>query len=154
MPGPGMPLEFGAVAIPEPEPGAMLLETLYSEVCGTDVHLWHGRLAGVPYPIIPGHVSVGRVAHTDGSACDLEGQPFRARLKELPARVVQHETDHVDGVVFLDRLEDSLRRELQPKIAEFEVAYQKRQAAGEIPDDETLRKELERLAQSGTVSPE
>jgi threonine dehydrogenase-like Zn-dependent dehydrogenase len=23
------------------------------------VHLWHGRLSGVPYPIIPGHVSAG-----------------------------------------------------------------------------------------------
>jgi peptide deformylase len=100
------------------------------------------------------YADVRRAEEVVIEAYDLEGQPFRARLKELPARVVQHETDHVDGVVFLDRLEDSLRRELQPKIAEFEVAYQKRQAAGEVPDDETLRKELERLAQSGTVSPE
>lgn len=37
------------------------METVASEVCGTDVHLYHGRLSGVPYPIIPGHVSVGRV---------------------------------------------------------------------------------------------
>ncbi len=76
MAAPGAALEYGTVMIPEPEPGAMLLETLYSEVCGTDVHLWHGRLAGVPYPIIPGHVSVGRVAHTDGTASDLEGERF------------------------------------------------------------------------------
>src|SRR5690606_9400663 len=33
-------------------------------------------LSGVPYPIIPGHVSVGRVAHTDGTARDLEGKAF------------------------------------------------------------------------------
>jgi len=29
------------------EKGAVLLETIYSEVCGTDCHLFHGKLAGV-----------------------------------------------------------------------------------------------------------
>jgi len=42
-------------------------------VCGTDVHLHHGQLAGVPYPIIPGHVSVGRIAHLAGEMMDVEG---------------------------------------------------------------------------------
>ena len=47
------------VSRPDLPPGGALLRTAFSEVCGTDVHLWHGRLAGVPYPIIPGHVSAG-----------------------------------------------------------------------------------------------
>lgn len=51
-----------------------MLETVASEVCGTDVHLHHGRLAGVPYPIIPGHVSVGRVLETNGPLRDIEGR--------------------------------------------------------------------------------
>ena len=59
---------------PELEPGAVLLETIYSELCGTDVHLKHGRLAGVPYPIIPGHVSVGRVLETRGEVLDISGK--------------------------------------------------------------------------------
>jgi L-iditol 2-dehydrogenase len=42
------------------------------------VHLHHGRLAGVPYPIIPGHVSVGRVAETNGPLADVEGKPIAA----------------------------------------------------------------------------
>jgi len=64
---------------PEPtlEPGAVLLQTLASEVCGTDVHLWHGRLAGVPYPLIPGHISVGQVAKTNGQVTDIEGAPIQ-----------------------------------------------------------------------------
>jgi threonine dehydrogenase-like Zn-dependent dehydrogenase len=62
MPRPGAPLEVRSFARPELEPGAVLLQTLGSEVCGTDGHLWQGQLAGVPYPIIPGHVSVGRIA--------------------------------------------------------------------------------------------
>ena len=51
-----------------------MLETVASEVCGTDVHLFHGRLSGVPYPIVPGHVNVGRVLETNGPLADVEGR--------------------------------------------------------------------------------
>ena len=61
MTRPRAPIEIREFPKPELEPGAILLETILSEVCGTDVHLHQGHLAGVPYPIIPGHVSVGRV---------------------------------------------------------------------------------------------
>ena len=61
---------------PELESGSILLSTMASEVCGTDVHLHHGRLAGVPYPIVPGHVSVGRVIETRGVDRDALGEPL------------------------------------------------------------------------------
>src|SRR6185436_9574425 len=61
---------------PTLEPGAALLQTLYSEVCGTDVHLHHGRL-DVPFPIIPGHVSVGTIELTGGRLNDVHGQPIK-----------------------------------------------------------------------------
>jgi len=77
MPGPAMPVEVREFEDPVLEPGAVLLETIYSEVCGTDCHLHHGRLAGVPYPIIPGHVSVGRILEIAGEVADVEGVPFR-----------------------------------------------------------------------------
>ncbi len=60
LPAPGAEPELRSYAVPEMEDGSVLLRTVASEVCGTDVHLWHGRLAGVPYPLIPGHVSVGQ----------------------------------------------------------------------------------------------
>ena len=74
LPGPGRPLERRSYPSPRPEPGGAILETVASEVCGTDVHLWHGHLAGVPYPLIPGHVNVGRVLETGGPLLDLEGR--------------------------------------------------------------------------------
>jgi D-arabinose 1-dehydrogenase-like Zn-dependent alcohol dehydrogenase len=77
MPAPQMPVELREFAEPALEPGAALLRTIYSEVCGTDVHLWHGRLADVPYPIIPGHVSVGRVAKLRGAMTAVDGSPVR-----------------------------------------------------------------------------
>jgi threonine dehydrogenase-like Zn-dependent dehydrogenase len=77
MPRPEVPIEVREFPRPALEPGAILLETLYSEVCGTDVHLHHGRLAGVPYPIIPGHVNVGRVTEMAGEVTDVDGIPLR-----------------------------------------------------------------------------
>ena len=75
---PGRPAEIREFPIPTPGPGEILLETLASEVCGTDVHLREGRLAGVPYPIIPGHVSVGRVVESGGVSRDAIGNPLAA----------------------------------------------------------------------------
>jgi threonine dehydrogenase-like Zn-dependent dehydrogenase len=77
MTAPEAPLELWELDEPVMEPGSVLLETVASEVCGTDVHLFHGQLAGVPYPIIPGHVSVGRVLETRGVEADAMGAPLR-----------------------------------------------------------------------------
>jgi threonine dehydrogenase-like Zn-dependent dehydrogenase len=77
FPAPNEPVEIRDFPEPDLEPGAALLRTLYSEVCGTDVHLHHGRLAGVPYPIIPGHVSVGAVAHARGVIRTVEGEAVK-----------------------------------------------------------------------------
>jgi len=76
MTGPRRPLEIWDLDDPVLEPGSVLLETVASEVCGTDVHIHHGRLAGVPYPIVPGHVSVGRVVETREVAHDASGTPI------------------------------------------------------------------------------
>ena len=73
MPAPRVPVELREFAEPALEPGSVLLRTLYSEVCGTDVHIWHGRLSGVPYPIIPGHVSVGVADKIRGDARTVDG---------------------------------------------------------------------------------
>ena len=74
---PHAPVEIVELAAPVLEPGAAMLRTVYSEVCGTDVHLQHGRLSGVPYPLVPGHVSVGRIEAMRGPIVDVEGRAFR-----------------------------------------------------------------------------
>jgi threonine dehydrogenase-like Zn-dependent dehydrogenase len=76
MPAPHQPIEVRELPWPALVPGAAMLKTLYSEVCGTDVHLHHGRLSGVPYPIVPGHVSIGHLAEIRGAVSDIDGQPF------------------------------------------------------------------------------
>ncbi|MCH7716916.1 MAG: zinc-binding dehydrogenase [Gemmatimonadetes bacterium] len=76
MTEPDAPIEMWDLDDPILEPGSVLLETVASEVCGTDVHIHRGRLAGVPYPIVPGHVSVGRVIETAGVDRDALGAPL------------------------------------------------------------------------------
>ncbi len=77
MPAPQQPIEIRAFPRPDLPPGAALLRTARSEVCGTDVHLWHGRLAGVPYPIIPGHVSAGVLESIRGPLQGIDGSALR-----------------------------------------------------------------------------
>ena len=82
MPGPksgghtGCDCEVREIPLPELEPDSALLKVELSEVCGTDVHLRDGRLAGVPYPIIPGHVSVGVLDKILGTMLDVYGTPL------------------------------------------------------------------------------
>ena len=77
MSAPNAPVEVRSFPIPTLEDGAVLLRTIFSEVCGTDVHLHEGHLAGVPYPIIPGHVNVGEIVDLAGQPIDLDGKPLK-----------------------------------------------------------------------------
>lgn len=90
LPAPHRPVELREYEAPRLEPGALLLHTRFAEVCGTDVHLRHGRLAGVPYPIIPGHVSVGVVAAVPSPVMDVEGR--RVREGDMVTFLDVHET--------------------------------------------------------------
>jgi L-iditol 2-dehydrogenase len=76
MPAPHKPVELREIPEPVLENNSALMNVEFSEVCGTDVHLQEGRLAGVPYPIIPGHVSVGRLSKIRGTMRDINGNPF------------------------------------------------------------------------------
>ena len=77
MPAPNEPVRLAELPRPAIEKGAALIRVLFSEVCGTDVHLHRGKLSGVPYPLIPGHVSVGVIEELGGPLTDVEGRPFR-----------------------------------------------------------------------------
>jgi peptide deformylase len=61
---------------------------------------------------IPGvHVDVERNVHVRVGAVDEAGSPFSVEASGLEARVLQHEIDHLDGVLILDRTSREQRRE-------------------------------------------
>jgi peptide deformylase len=56
-------------------------------------------------------VPVERSCHVTLAGQDLSGAPLRLKLTETDARVVQHELDHLDGVLMIERTDDESRRE-------------------------------------------
>ena len=51
---------------------------------------------------------------------DVHGEPVAIEGSELLARAIQHETDHLDGIIFVDRLDREARKEAMKFIREAE----------------------------------
>ena len=84
--GSGQPLQIREYPVPEPEPGAALVQITLANVCGSDLHLWRGELdpvkRGRAVPIHQGHEGTGRiVALGEGLTTD---SPSRSPARSRP----------------------------------------------------------------------
>jgi peptide deformylase len=52
---------------------------------------------------------------------DLEGRPIDMEAEGLLARIFQHETDHLNGMLYIDRLTDEGRRDVMRQLRELEM---------------------------------
>ncbi len=77
------------------------------------------------------------------SAFDLKGNPIERDVDGFLARVLQHENDHLDGVLFFDRMGEEAKRELDDQLDELETDFRSKQTAGSIPNDEDLLARLD-----------
>jgi len=101
---------------------------------------------------LPGlYADVRRADEVTIEAYDLEGLGYRLTLEEMPARIVQHELDHLDGVMFIDRVADSIKREIDSKVGAFVDRHAAAQKAGELPSDTELQKQVKQLLAVGKV---
>ncbi len=80
-------------------------------------------------------------------AFNLKGECFEYALDELAARAVQHESDHLDGVLFIDRMVEQDRLDKKGVVADFEAQYRRWQIEGRYPSDEEARRQLTELEQ-------
>ncbi|MBW3599807.1 MAG: peptide deformylase [Planctomycetes bacterium] len=95
---------------------------------------------------LPGlYARVRRPERVHLTAFNLAGEQFEAELEGMFARVAQHELDHLDGVVFTDRLSEAGKLEVRPGLEDFEDEFRARRERGEIPADEEIRKRLAEL---------
>jgi peptide deformylase len=81
-------------------------------------------------------------------AFDLGGNEVDIEVNGLMARIVQHETDHLDGTLFIDRLGPTQLAAVRDKLEEFELVFQSRLETGELPEAAEMAahlRELERL---------
>jgi peptide deformylase len=76
-----------------------LINPQISVVSDEIVEGWEGCLS---IPDIRGLVP--RAFHISVLALDRHGKRIEIEAKDFPARVIQHETDHLDGILFFDRM--------------------------------------------------
>jgi peptide deformylase len=65
-------------------------------------------------------VDCRRARFTVAKGFDLHGEPITVEGSDLLARALQHETDHLDGVLFVDRLDREARKAAMRAIREAE----------------------------------
>jgi peptide deformylase len=66
---------------------------------------------------IPGvFAPVTRAARVTVEARSVDGKPLTIEARGLRARVLQHEIDHLDGVLFIDRVDPMVRDRIKRKI--------------------------------------
>ena len=75
-----------------------------------------------------------RHLHVVASGWNMHGDPVRVEGSELLARAIQHETDHLDGVLFVDRLDAEARAAALAALAEAEWAGMAQYLPVPIPD--------------------
>ena len=72
---------------------------------------------------LPGvHVEVERSAQVRVRAQDETGRALEVQADGLPARVIQHEIDHLDGILILDRISREARKEAMRAMREAQEA--------------------------------
>ncbi len=64
----------------------------------------------------PVRMPVGRALAVTLEGRDLQGAVLQLQLEGLPARVVQHELDHLDGKLIIDRTDPESRREAMAQL--------------------------------------
>jgi peptide deformylase len=67
------------------------------------------------------YADISRPAKVDVIATNQKGEQVAFRCGGLLARAVQHETDHLNGVLFIDRMATAKRRELSAEIDELQA---------------------------------
>ena len=67
---------------------------------------------------------ITRPATVEVVAMNEKGQPVQFQCGGLLARVVQHETDHLNGILFIDRMSRETKAELKPRLEELRAASQ------------------------------
>lgn len=102
---------------------------------GQEVILVNPRIHGYSRKIVPFnegclsfpgiYADVERPDSLKVNAQDITGAKFEINLSGLPARVFQHEFDHLEGVLFFDRMTDEVLDTIREQLQALEKKYEK-----------------------------
>ena len=68
------------------------------------------------------YAEISRPGIVDVKAMNEKGKPLAFRCGGLLARAVQHETDHLQGILFIDRMDKKTKEELRPELEALQTA--------------------------------
>ena len=108
----GVSQRVAVLWMPEEEPFAIINPEVVKRIGEREVE--EGCLS------LPGYQGkIKRSVSVTVKCLDIEGKPLRIRAKELLAQALEHEIDHLNGVLYIDHLEspDKLYK-IEPKTAE------------------------------------
>jgi peptide deformylase len=123
----------------QPELEGVYLNPVVAERRGT----MEGEEGCLSFPKL--YQNVRRAKTVRVQAYDLNGEPIDKEFSDLPARIWQHEIDHLDGVLFIDKLGPIGKLSARKALREFEYIYKKAQERGELPPDEEAERQLKEL---------
>ena len=79
------------------------------------------------------------------NAYNLAGQEITWELDGICARVVQHECDHLDGILFIDRLSPANLLAIKQDLLDLEAEFAGDRRLGLIPEDQLITARLNQL---------
>ena len=91
-------------------------------------------------PGLYGNVTRAKQIHLQ--AFNLSGDEFKADLTGLFARVVQHENDHLNGVLFTDRMTTTGKLAVRESLEEFELEQQSLRNMEQVDSDQDIQQRL------------
>jgi peptide deformylase len=78
-------------------------------------------------------------------AYNLKGEPVEKVVSDIEARAWQHEIDHLNGILFIDKMGTIARLSSRSAVKNFEREFRQAQERGEIPADVEIEKLLASL---------
>ena len=81
---------------------------------------------------------VNRPEQIHVQAYDLQGNEIDETVNGMLAKAIQHEIDHLDGVLFVDRIGESSKAAIAGELDDFELIFENERSTGNIPDDEAI----------------
>jgi peptide deformylase len=89
----------------------------------------------------------------EGKVIDIVTSDLPQELAELSSRVLQHEIDHLHGVLFIDKMGPLGRLSARSTLREFERDFRRAQEKGEYPSDAEIEKRLKEQAEGNGPPP-
>jgi peptide deformylase len=95
------------------------------------------------------YAKVRRAKTVKVQAYNLNGEAVEVTASDLAARAWQHEIDHLDGILFIDKMGTIAKLASRGALKDFERDYRRSQEKGELPADAELAKAMAALDAGG-----